>query len=350
MRGKSLLAGIVFSVGLSLSFNPALVSAQELSTTSVAVEQTVEQKSWLEKIVQIEPKIEEYLPLIEEHVKKYENIYHVDPLLVIALLKAETYNFDKNAISWAGAAGMAQIIGETAELTGIEAYNPSYIPMAREDRRTSYRYRNKALAELGRTAGDEVYIVKKGDTLGEIAKEKGKKFQEILDANPKYKINPHDIDPGDEVIIPGDETESAKKFLEYKRQYQYFKNKANDAFKKYAAELREMTEGKTEEELREIDARFIPEVAIDFCVKHLAELLRSREGDVREAVSAYNAGLGAVRKYGGIPPYDQTVKYQNRIINYFRNYKDFMEDRIDKPMYFINLEEFKGNRDIEQRL
>ncbi len=48
-------------------------------------------------------------------------------------------------------------------------------------------------------------------------------------------------------------------------------------------------------------------------VKHLADLLLSFNGDSRLAVAAYNAGEGAVRKYGGIPPYAETQVYVERV-------------------------------------
>ena len=48
-------------------------------------------------------------------------------------------------------------------------------------------------------------------------------------------------------------------------------------------------------------------------VQHLAELLQSFQGDSRLAVAAYNAGAGAVRKYGGIPPYAETQVYVERV-------------------------------------
>lgn len=47
--------------------------------------------------------------------------------------------------------------------------------------------------------------------------------------------------------------------------------------------------------------------------KLLAELLEKYDGNVSLSVAAYNAGSGAVDKYGGVPPYDQTVRYVEKI-------------------------------------
>ena len=47
--------------------------------------------------------------------------------------------------------------------------------------------------------------------------------------------------------------------------------------------------------------------------RYLAQLLRTFKGDTRLATAAYNAGPGAVQKYGGIPPYDETQVYVQRV-------------------------------------
>ena len=48
-----------------------------------------------------------------------------------------------------------------------------------------------------------------------------------------------------------------------------------------------------------------------------AEYLRqqlNRFGSVEKALAAYNAGPGAVAKYGGVPPYAETRNYVNKIM------------------------------------
>jgi soluble lytic murein transglycosylase-like protein len=47
--------------------------------------------------------------------------------------------------------------------------------------------------------------------------------------------------------------------------------------------------------------------------KYLAQLLKDFNGNIQLATAAYNAGEGAVQKYGGIPPYDETQVYVQRV-------------------------------------
>jgi hypothetical protein len=50
--------------------------------------------------------------------------------------------------------------------------------------------------------------------------------------------------------------------------------------------------------------------------KYLSGLLRQFDGDVRLAVAAYNAGPGNVKKYGGVPPFDETQNYVVKVLGY----------------------------------
>ena len=50
-------------------------------------------------------------------------------------------------------------------------------------------------------------------------------------------------------------------------------------------------------------------------VRFLRQMLDQFGGNVPHALAAYNAGPGAVQKYGGIPPYSETQNYVGRILD-----------------------------------
>lgn len=58
--------------------------------------------------------------------------------------------------------------------------------------------------------------------------------------------------------------------------------------------------------------------------RYLREMLTRYDDDVKWALAAYNAGPTAVERYGGIPPYEETQKYVERVLHYYRGYhRDF---------------------------
>ncbi|MBE6073327.1 MAG: lytic transglycosylase domain-containing protein [Selenomonas ruminantium] len=52
--------------------------------------------------------------------------------------------------------------------------------------------------------------------------------------------------------------------------------------------------------------------------KYLRQMLDAFDGDVRQAVAAYNAGPQAVKDYGGVPPYQETQNYVNKVLDIYR--------------------------------
>ena len=52
--------------------------------------------------------------------------------------------------------------------------------------------------------------------------------------------------------------------------------------------------------------------------RYLRQMLDTFGGNVRNAVAAYNAGPGAVQRYGGIPPYSETQNYVGRVMDLYR--------------------------------
>lgn len=62
---------------------------------------------------------------------------------------------------------------------------------------------------------------------------------------------------------------------------------------------------------------FDPADNIEGGVRHLRMLLERFQGDLRLSLAAYNAGSGAVEKFGGIPPYVETREYVRRVLRFY---------------------------------
>ena len=62
---------------------------------------------------------------------------------------------------------------------------------------------------------------------------------------------------------------------------------------------------------------FNPQQNIDGGVRHLRGLIERFGSNLPLAVAAYNAGEGAVARYGGIPPYPETQEYVARVMRLY---------------------------------
>jgi soluble lytic murein transglycosylase-like protein len=68
-----------------------------------------------------------------------------------------------------------------------------------------------------------------------------------------------------------------------------------------------------------------PEENIRGGSRYLRLMLDEFDGDLELALAAYNAGPNAVKRHGGIPPYNETITYVERVKKYrdqFRGSKD----------------------------
>jgi soluble lytic murein transglycosylase-like protein len=64
-----------------------------------------------------------------------------------------------------------------------------------------------------------------------------------------------------------------------------------------------------------------PAQAIDGGAKYLKQQLDRFGGDASKALAAYNAGPGAVAKYGGVPPYAETQNYVKSVLAFADQYR-----------------------------
>ena len=72
--------------------------------------------------------------------------------------------------------------------------------------------------------------------------------------------------------------------------------------------------------LLQVTDSFHPEQNIDGGVRYLRYLLNLFNDNLSLALAAYNAGENAVFRYRGIPPYQETQTYVQRVLRYFQKY------------------------------
>lgn len=66
---------------------------------------------------------------------------------------------------------------------------------------------------------------------------------------------------------------------------------------------------------------FNPRRNIEAGVQHLKDLMERYSLDKKLSLAAYNAGEGAVSKYNGIPPYEETQDYVVKVMKLYKLYK-----------------------------
>ncbi|MFC1493680.1 transglycosylase SLT domain-containing protein [Thermodesulfobacteriota bacterium] len=204
------------------------------------------------------------IPIIESAVDKTaDKIYRVDPLLFIALMKRES-SFNASAVSSVGAAGLTQIMPATGKDLGLKnIYMPEYFKEATALLKKERDLRKQARGTLKKIAGEsDLHHAKKAYTL----------MQGSLDLGEKRK----------------------KLFDRYKK---------------------ELLKKKTDDRLK-------PANAIEYGLLYFAELLKKQQGDISLALASYNAGPHRVKEYGGIPPFDETVGFRNKVLKYYMDYLD----------------------------
>ena len=70
-----------------------------------------------------------------------------------------------------------------------------------------------------------------------------------------------------------------------------------------------------------VENSFNPVQNINAGVKYFKLLLNRFDGDVKLSLAAYNAGVGKVLRYKGVPPYKDTRKYVQKVLHYHKFYK-----------------------------
>jgi soluble lytic murein transglycosylase len=65
-----------------------------------------------------------------------------------------------------------------------------------------------------------------------------------------------------------------------------------------------------------------PRENIEGGVKYLKALLNRFDNDLSLALAAYNAGPETVKRYGTVPPFQETRDYLQKVLKYYSEYKE----------------------------
>lgn len=199
------------------------------------------------------------------YLKHRKTGYPVDILLFMALMWQESAYEPRN-VSYVGAAGLTQIMPSTAKGLGMtDIYDPPYFKEAGSFLGRERRLKNKA-RRLIPLINEENSLEMAGKALG--------LMQEAMDCNQKWK----------------------------------------DLYARYRREL-----------LKRGDDRLNAKKAIQYGLKYFSQMMKIQKGDASLALASYNAGPHRIKQYHGIPPFEETIDFRNRVIQYYREYLSRVE-------------------------
>ncbi len=205
----------------------------------------------------------QYLELVHERLEGMDQKDQlVDPLLFLALMKRES-SFDPQAVSRVGAAGLTQIMPQTALELGMKRiYKPGYFDTALSIMERERKARSEATAAL--------YAIGAENGLAAATRARELMQQSLKAAQEKERL-----------------------------------------FARYRNELIQNRD----------DERFQPGPAIEYGLRYFSRLMAEFDGDISLALAAYNAGPHRVREYRGIPPFGETVLFRSKVLDFYREYR-----------------------------
>ncbi|UZE93904.1 MAG: lytic transglycosylase domain-containing protein [Candidatus Pacearchaeota archaeon] len=236
----------------------------------------------LEGLLKRYPKAKPYIPYINKAVKKYQHMWPIDNLTVFAKIRFES-EFSQFAISPKIALGPCQLMPYTAKDLGLKVpkeLEPEGFYKARIYDRNASSYHSLAI---------NAFLREEDET--------AKYYRSIYKKNQKI---------------------------------------AEELYSICKREIKNWLKTASEEDLKKTP--FDIEAATDAGTRHLAFCFKSRKGDFRESFSAYNAGLGPVKKEEGIPFIRETVHYQNDATNFYKYWSQKLKITENNNFYGLSRE------------
>ncbi|MDT8272275.1 MAG: lytic transglycosylase domain-containing protein, partial [Desulfomonilia bacterium] len=288
---RRVLAGIAAVAGGSVldGFGIARASVGAQSAAKVVVEKPSRHIEDYPHITDAIPSrdMERYFPLIVDACSDPGERYLSKVPFLIELEVAKIWSesrFEWNAVSYAGAAGLQQLMEATARLYGLPVEESTEI---RELNSAIAEYRKLRSATAARQ--QELYSLVESGT--------GMLTGEHLDTINQARAELAELDE--------------KRTLAYEN--------LRMAREVYVNKISTMSV----DERKRADARFVPELHIPFGVKHLVwGLLECRdffggsvEMNVWRGIAAYNAGLARVKTWRGLPFIEETIHFTRNIVS-----------------------------------
>lgn len=91
---------------------------------------------------------------------------------------------------------------------------------------------------------------------------------------------------------------------------------------------------------------FDPEQNIMAGANYLSQKLRQYNGNIPLTLAAYNAGSGNVKKYNGIPPFQETHNYIDKVLGYMDS--DLNCDRVSMAEKFQYIPGFESDVELDE--
>lgn len=66
---------------------------------------------------------------------------------------------------------------------------------------------------------------------------------------------------------------------------------------------------------------FDPAINLNLGARYIRQLSRRFDGDLELTLAAYNAGPGAVERFGGVPPYRETTKFVQKVLRIYDGHR-----------------------------